>query len=319
MEKNTYPNVKVNDKMIRPGRLKPYYFYRYIRWKIGITDPITAVAKITTQCNLNCSHCPWKNWDRKEMDTEEWFRVLKEAREKGAAHLVIEGGEPTMRDDLAEIISYAKDLGMLVMVITNGTNDLRPYDPDNFWLSVDGLREVHNKQRGREIFDDVVRNIEHISDRPKIVGCTLSQINRNQIEDYTDFFSPLVDWVWFNFMYPYEGVDDISLSKKEKKEAAKEILRLKEEYLNVLNSRSYLEDVCEDFTCFPFLTLLIGPDGTFQQSCTIEQLEECRCEDCDLACYSELSHAMQMDWDSIEFLKKTTGFRRENLLWLGRK
>ncbi len=302
--------------MYRYGQLKPYYFYRFLKWKLGDRSPLTAVAKITTKCNLNCKHCPWKNWGKEDISTEKWFKILEKAREKGAIHLVIEGGEPTTRDDLNEIISYAKNLGMLVMVITNGTNDLSEYEPDNFWISIDGLKESHNNQRGADVFEKIVNNLKNIPNKTKIVGCTISELNKNQIEEFVSFFSPIADYVWFNFMYPYSGIDDISLNRDEKKELANDILNLKKKYPNILNSDSYLKDVGDNFKCYPFLTLLIEPDGTFYQGCTIEQLESCRCDKCDLACYSELSHAMQLNQDSIEFLKKTTGFGSDGLFKL---
>lgn len=302
--------------MTRFGQIKPYYFYRFLKWKLGDKSPLTAVAKITTKCNLKCKHCPWKDWDRKDISTKKWFRVLESARKKGAIHLVIEGGEPTLRDDLNDIISYAKNLGMLVMVITNGTNDLTQYDPDNYWISVDGLQDTHNQQRGADVFEDIVDNVKRIPEKSKIIGCTISKLNQNQVEDFASYFSPIADYVWYNFMYPYSGVEDISLNKLEKKRISRKILDLKEKYPNILNSKSYLKDVGNLFKCYPFLTLLIEPDGSFHQGCTIEQLEECDCEKCDLACYSELSHAMKLKKDSIEFLKKTTGFTNENIFKL---
>ncbi len=302
--------------MTRYGQIKPYYLYRFLKWKLGDRSPLTAVAKITTKCNLSCKHCPWKDWNKEDISTEKWFDLLEKAREKGAIHLVIEGGEPTIRDDLNEIISYAKDIGMLVMVITNGTNDLTQYNPDNYWISIDGLKGIHNNQRGTDVFDDIVNNIRKSQKKPKIVGCTISQLNQHQIEDFVSFFSPLADYVWFNFMYSYSQVGDISLNKSEKKKVAKKILQLKDDYPNILNSKSYLEDVGDRFRCYPFLTLLIEPDGTFHQGCTIEQLEDCQCDKCDLACYSELSHAMELNKDSMEFLKKTTGFSSDNFFKL---
>ncbi len=140
------------NKRMRPGEFKPYYLYRFIRWKLGNKSPITAVAKVTSRCNLKCKHCPWWKWDINEVDTERWFKALRDARKQGVIHLILEGGEPTIRKDINKIINYAKELGMLVMMITNGTNDLARYNPDNFWISVDGVGEVHDRLRGKGVF-----------------------------------------------------------------------------------------------------------------------------------------------------------------------
>lgn len=144
---------------MRPGEFKPYYFYRFMRWKLGDRSPITAAAKVTNKCNLKCDHCPWWRRDIKESSTKEWLRSIEKAREKGAIHLIIEGGEPTLREDLNVIIEHAKNLGMLVMVITNGTVDLSKFDPDTYWISVEGVGDTHDKNRGEGVFDRIVDNL----------------------------------------------------------------------------------------------------------------------------------------------------------------
>ncbi len=303
---------------MRPGEFKPYYFYRFVRWKLGNKNPITAVAKVTTRCNLRCKHCPWWKWDVKDVGTEKWYEALRKARKQGVIHLILEGGEPTVRKDINKIISYAKKLGMLVMMITNGTNDLSRYQPDNFWISIDGVGDVHDDLRGKGVFERVVRNIKANPKVRKMVLCTISKTNVHQLEDITAYFSDITDGIWFNFMYPYQSVSDIALSVEEQISASKEILKLKEKY-NIINSRSYLSNVGKDWNCSSFLTLLIGPDTSTHRGCTVEQIEQCRCCECNMACYGELSQAINMKPDSIDFLKKSAGLEDHLLLWMKSK
>ena len=49
-----------------------------------------------------------------ELATEDWLRVLREARALGAVQLGLSGGEPLMRDDLEIIVAEAHTLGYYI-------------------------------------------------------------------------------------------------------------------------------------------------------------------------------------------------------------
>ena len=81
----------------------------------------------------------------KELDTDEWKRILTEAWEHGIPHVTFTGGEPTLRDDLVELIRHAESLGQVSGVLTSGLNfDNREYvsqlemtGVDHFLISFD--------------------------------------------------------------------------------------------------------------------------------------------------------------------------------------
>ena len=55
-----------------------------------------------------------------ELTTDEWLRVLREARELGAVQLGFSGGEPLVRDDLEILVAEAHRLGYYTNLITSG-------------------------------------------------------------------------------------------------------------------------------------------------------------------------------------------------------
>ena len=221
------------------GKFKLYYLYRYILWKLGDTSPLTAVLKVTHECNLKCIHCPWRKWKVKDMSTKRWLKIIEEAREKGCILCIIEGGEPLLRKDLNVLIRHAKNMGMLVVVITNGMLDFSSYNPDVFWLSIDGVNETYEKIRGKGTFTRLVKNIKKNKKKKIITLATLSKVNVHDIENISEFFSPIVDGIWFNFIYPYKDVKKIALNKKDRIKAAKKILSIKSKY-KIINSDSFL-------------------------------------------------------------------------------
>jgi pyrroloquinoline quinone biosynthesis protein E len=90
---------------------------------INITSPRWLLAELTYACPLQCPYCSnpidYANY-QSELDTEDWKRVLTQARKMGAVQLGFSGGEPLTRKDLAELVKHAKDLGYYSNLITSG-------------------------------------------------------------------------------------------------------------------------------------------------------------------------------------------------------
>ena len=87
------------------------------------SKPLWLLAELTFRCPLQCPYCSNPVDIAKyseELSTEEWIRVLKEARKMGATQLGLSGGEPLVRQDLEEIIAEARQLGYYSNLITSG-------------------------------------------------------------------------------------------------------------------------------------------------------------------------------------------------------
>ena len=56
----------------------------------------------------------------RELSTEEWKTVLKNAWKAGIPHVIFTGGEPTLRDDLPVLIEEAEILGLVSGLLTDG-------------------------------------------------------------------------------------------------------------------------------------------------------------------------------------------------------
>ncbi|MBN1147211.1 MAG: radical SAM protein [Anaerolineales bacterium] len=63
----------------------------------------------------------------RELSADEWKRILDKAWAAGIPHVVFTGGEPTLRDDLPELIAHAEALGQVSGLISDG---LRVADDD---------------------------------------------------------------------------------------------------------------------------------------------------------------------------------------------
>lgn len=85
--------------------------------------PLWLLAELTYSCPLQCPYCsnPLDMAAHKdELSTDEWIRVLREARKMGATQLGFSGGEPLVRKDLEILIAEARKLGYYTNLITSG-------------------------------------------------------------------------------------------------------------------------------------------------------------------------------------------------------
>src|SRR5438132_1136586 len=85
--------------------------------------PLWLLLELTYRCPLHCVFCynptDFANTGQ-ELGTDDWMRVLREARALGAVQLGLSGGEPLAREDLEPIVAQAHTLGFYTNLITSG-------------------------------------------------------------------------------------------------------------------------------------------------------------------------------------------------------
>lgn len=89
----------------------------------AIAGPRWLLAELTYACPLQCPYCsnPLDYAAHgEELGTEDWRRVLREARALGALQLGLSGGEPLVRPDLDALVHEARTLGYYSNLITSG-------------------------------------------------------------------------------------------------------------------------------------------------------------------------------------------------------
>lgn len=76
------------------------------------------VVDLTHKCNMECANCYIPNRDVPDLDKEKLYEFLSRLPHRTYIRLI--GAEPTMRNDLPEIISKVKEYGHRPSVTTNG-------------------------------------------------------------------------------------------------------------------------------------------------------------------------------------------------------
>lgn len=89
----------------------------------GNGAPIWLLLELTYKCPLKCAFCsnPTELDDLSdELSTEQWKKVIHDAKAMGALQIGFSGGEPTLRKDLEELVAEANQLGYYTNLITSG-------------------------------------------------------------------------------------------------------------------------------------------------------------------------------------------------------
>lgn len=89
----------------------------------NLPPPVSLLAELTHRCPLQCPYCSNPlDLERVagELDTETWCRVIDEANDLGVLQTHFSGGEPTLRQDLPDLIQHASSIGQYTNLITAG-------------------------------------------------------------------------------------------------------------------------------------------------------------------------------------------------------
>src|SRR4030042_1130117 len=83
--------------------------------------PLRMDLALTFKCQNDCVHCyAGGPHETAELSTSQWKEVIDRLSQIGVFILTFTGGEPTLREDLQDLLTYAQTKGMVTGLITNG-------------------------------------------------------------------------------------------------------------------------------------------------------------------------------------------------------
>ena len=172
------------------------------------SQTILAIIDVTNNCNLKCPIC-FANATAAGYSYQPTLDQIKVMIDNLASNkpvsvkaLQLSGGEPTLRDDLPEIVSYAHEAGIHhVEVNTNGiriANDsaylqrLISTDVSSFYLQFDGVTpEPYKTTRGLDLLPTKMKALQNLRaaghDSTILVVTLVKGINDNQVGQIIDF------------------------------------------------------------------------------------------------------------------------------------
>lgn len=175
---------------------------------------------ITRKCNLNCIHC--RGMPQGELSTVEARRLIAEIAELEPGWVIIEGGEPLLREDLFELLELMRHKGLEVYLITNGTllNSQNIVALKRLgikvMISIDGAtQETYEGIRRGAKFETVLKSARACAEEDILdtINTIVSQINYQEIAGILELAQSLkVRRVMFLGLKPCQEYNELMLS-----------------------------------------------------------------------------------------------------------
>lgn len=132
-----------------------------------IKFPLKIEFEITTKCNMHCKHCMLQLEPSEELSKDVIVKHIDNWVASGLLELQFTGGEPFLREDMVELVEYATQKGLKVLISTNGTliteeaSKRLAKTGAYIEISLDGSTEtVHDAIRGKGAFYKTCQGID---------------------------------------------------------------------------------------------------------------------------------------------------------------
>ncbi|MDP4089766.1 MAG: radical SAM protein [Bacillota bacterium] len=209
--------------------------------------PILGTIILTDCCNLSCMHCAVNNINKIMYPYDDIVEEMNNLYNEGIRILFFCGGETLIWKDgsrtVRDLVKKAREIGFLIVnIVTNGTTDLNIPEADVIFLSLDGARENHNLIRGNT-FDCILHNVSKAGSSNICVYMAVNNINFNDIEPLCKLVkeTPNLKSISFNFHTPYEGTEQLSLTREQQVQAVASIKSMIKRGYPVFNLYSALD------------------------------------------------------------------------------
>lgn len=290
---------KKTRRLLGVWALLGFFFKRKV---LGRRIPLLASFKLSYRCNLSCLACPFHRRAQEENAQMTWETAIKsldDIKRRGTQIVVFEGGEPFLWEDggrdLHDLVAYAKQRFLRVAVTTNGTFPLN-VAADAIWVSMDGLKETHNRLRSQS-FAPVLANLNATAHPRVMVHFTMHRENWQELHPLAALLKkiPSVKGMTVQLFYPYDqGESSLALLPQERRLALENAIRLKKTF-PLINSEKALRGMIDNaWFCQDDLLINVDPDGTITQGCYVKSRGEVRCRECGFAPVAEASQALNL-------------------------
>ncbi|MCU7813197.1 MAG: radical SAM protein [Candidatus Thiodiazotropha sp. (ex Notomyrtea botanica)] len=167
-------------------------------------DLFLLAVNLTRRCNLACEHCYMDADTRQEggsdeLTTDEVVKLLDEiASRSHETMVVLTGGEPLLRRDLEELVAHGSDLGLSMVVGTNGVllnesrvKSLKAAGAMGMGISLDSLDpDYHDQFRGCPgSWEKTLAGMDHCRTHnlPFQVHFSVTEQNAHEVSAMIDF------------------------------------------------------------------------------------------------------------------------------------
>jgi radical SAM family uncharacterized protein len=293
----------------------------------GAKVPLFAGHKLTYNCNLKCKMCPFWKRSSKDLSLHREKMILRQIYDAGVCGVAFEGGEPLLREDLVDILSFSRSLPLHTSLITNGTllksriDEIAPYINGVVYVSLDGLEKTHDVIRGvNGCFKKALQGITAAKKKvPVTINTTIMAENLHEIEDMVLLAKELGVKISLSVAHKYYNIEASAPKPAETVKVARKLVEMKKKGYPLVNSTNYFRVMAKEINwrCKPWALINVGTDGKLVMPCYVRKgystsvsvfetsiktaisqfnWEETKnCVECSLHCYVEPSLVLSYD------------------------
>lgn len=196
-----------------------------------------------------------------ELSTVQWKKTIKDISSLGVQTIVFSGGEPLLREDIFELVSFTRKYHMNACLTSNGcliNQDvallLFRSGINVVNISIEGDRKTHDYLRGEGAFDKAISALEdlRVHKIESTIAATVSRYNFESLQSVLQLAkergATTVRFQPFSriFLKDASRGDSFFISEEDKEklqEIIEDIIKLANEYKISINPVSYLRNI----------------------------------------------------------------------------
>lgn len=240
---------------------------RAVKWflksYLDYDRPVYGSFKVTHRCNMQCPFCNvWR--DRTpDLPTREVFRIIDRLADSTVTVLSLEGGEPTLRRDILDIVKYAHDRSFYLFMTTNGTL-LHKLPLEEFSKYLDFLHiSIDEGHNNLYLFDELPKYTSRIKITVQTV-VTRNDVNamRWKVEKAHEAGARIL-------LMPAVYLPGAENLSPDKREIHDELVKLKREFgSTIVTSDAFIDSLLRTYTCKSF-SVMIEANGDIIYPCSV--------------------------------------------------
>ncbi len=245
--------------MNRNIRAFKWFFKSYLDFE----HPVYATFKVTHRCNMRCPFCDTWRIPMRDLPTKDVLKIIDRLADSTVTVLSLEGGEPTLRKDILDIIKYAHDRSFYLFMTTNGTL-LHKLPLEEFAKYLDFLHiSIDEGHNNLYLFDELPKYT------PKIKITVQTVVTKNDVKAMRWKVEKAYEAGARILLMPAVHLPGAPNLSPDKKLVHDELVKLKREFgSTIVTSEAFIDSLVNHYTCKSF-SVMIEANGDIIYPCSV--------------------------------------------------
>ena len=232
--------------------------------KRGAVFPFYASFKVTSRCHFGCPFCNMRDGRVPDLSTADVKSILDNLSRSPVLMTSFEGGEPLLRDDIGELLVYAREKCRFYLLFTTSVKNLTDYPLEKYARYIDFLHisidEGHDNLELFEVLPLLTALPTQVSIQTVVTADTLGALE-DKVRRCHDYGANIV-------IIPATHMDKTDNVFPDIDALEKMVLTLRKKYPFTIHTPQGYFAAYKKGKCSP-ASIIIAPDGRLFYPCHI--------------------------------------------------